>query len=61
MSAACPGVRESATGLPRASVTAWILVVNPPASGRWLGLGRLFLGAGAVLVGAHDRRVALHG
>jgi hypothetical protein len=30
MSAACPGVSQSARGLPSASTTAWILVVSPP-------------------------------
>src|ERR1019366_4037018 len=44
-------------GLPRASTSVWILVLNPPVSGRWLGLRRLFLGPGAVLMGAHDGAV----
>ena len=48
---ALPGVRTKASGLPKASINAWILVLNPPWLGRSLGSRRLFLGAGAVLVG----------
>jgi hypothetical protein len=60
MSWTCPGVNDSATGLPSASTTAWIFVVRPPRERRWLGSRRLFLSAGAVLVRAHGRRVEHH-
>src|SRR6202040_930493 len=55
----CPAVSIRLAGLPKASTRAWIFVVNRRAIGRSLGR-RLFLGAGAVLMGAHNGGVDHH-
>ncbi len=44
-------------GLPSASTRAWILVLSPPRDRPIAGPRRLFFGAGAMLVGAHNGAV----
>jgi hypothetical protein len=47
------------TGLPRASTSAWIWVVNPPRD-QPIACAPFFMGAGATLLSAHDGGVNHH-
>ena len=54
---AWPGVRRNLIGRPRASVSAWILVVNPPLEAAHTMNCVNFFYVGGMLMNAHDRRV----
>ena len=56
---AWPGVCIDSTGLPRASTSAWILVVSPPRD-RPIACSPFFSRPGAMLVSAHDGGVDHH-
>src|SRR4029077_11307662 len=56
-SCASPPVRKKSIGLPSASTKAWILVLSPPRERPIAWSSPAFLGAGAMLVGAHNGAV----
>ena len=64
-SCASPPVRRKLTGLPSASVRAWILVLNPPRDRPIAWSSPAFFGTGAVLMstynGAVDHRIFVVG
>src|SRR5215475_13374303 len=56
-SCACPGVSRKRSGLPSASTSAWIFVLNPPRLRPSAWSSAFFERAGAVLMSSHDGTV----